>query len=285
MTDDLLTAPVTGTPLPVDRFRVHRTARTVDVDRVLDVLDGRLAAYLVSEYVSAADCSVLTANFANSTDRIPRYGEGADGVEAYVLGASHIEKTTDQYLDQAAATAPAMRALYTGVHDPVSRLRELLLASGALTGRPAEHDGRRAGDSKAVCWNNIGEYLLLPHDDLAQLSDPLQAGFEIQTVRRVLAINVYPHVPGAGGALRIWNVAPDHATRARLGLTHSGYPYPPELLTAHPALDIPVHTGDLCLINGNLIHAVLGGDDRDRGRLLLTCFSGVSDQGEFLWWT
>lgn len=285
MTTEVTAPRVTGESLPVDQFLLHESEGVLDVDRVLDVLHGRLAAYRVREFVSPAECAAITRNFWDSPHRTPRYGEGADGVEAYILGASHIEKSTSTHLDEVDATRDAASALYAGTADPMARLRGAL-AERIGAARPAAHDGRNSGDSKAVCWNNdSGEFLLLPHDDLAQLSDPLQEGFEIQLIRRVMAVNVYPHVPGDSGQLKVWNVDPDDRTREQLGVTHSGYPYPPELLTDHPAVTIPVATGDLCVTNGNLVHAVLGGGtSAERGRLLLTCFSGLAGN-EFLWWT
>ncbi|WP_206603725.1 hypothetical protein [Streptomyces sp. CB03238] len=277
MIAETVTPRITGEALPADRFTVCETPGRLDTGKVLDVLHGRLAAYRVPDFVPARHCEAITGNFRRSPGRTPRYGEGADGVEAYLVGASHIDKDTDAYLSDVQSTADAVRALYQDADDPIETLLAALVAEGAVARtRLAAHGGRSAAGSKAVCWNNTGEYLLLPHEDLAQLSDPLQTGFEVQDVRRVMAVNVYPHVPGDTGQLRMWNVAPDDATRAELGLTHSGYPYPPELLADHPSLEIPVETGDLCVINGNLVHAVLGGGaDTPRGRLLLTCFTGL----------
>ncbi|OLF09652.1 hypothetical protein BLA60_17800 [Actinophytocola xinjiangensis] len=285
MTIDAATPRITGETLPADQFRVHRSEHTVDVERVLDVLHGRLAACLVRGFIPTAECATITRNFWASAHRVPRYGEGAEGVEAYVLGASHIETSTSDYLDAVDASRDGVRALYANTGNPITRLHTSL-AQRMSVARPAAHAGRQAGDSKAVCWNNnSGEFLLLPHDDLAQLSDPLQKDFEVQRVRRVMAVNAYPDVPGDSGQLKLWNIAPDERTRAALGLTHSGYPYPPDLLDGHPALTVPVATGDLCVINGNLVHAVLGdGSSSGRSRLLLTCFTGMAGS-EFVWWT
>jgi hypothetical protein len=277
---------IIGPALPPGRFRVHETVRHVEVPAVLAVLRGQLAAYRVSDFVPEPDCRRIATNFWASDRREPRYGEGDDGVEGYLVGASHIEKTTDRYLREAAERADAVRMLVAGAGDPIAAFRDTLVGQDGIRRlRPAAHDGRPAGDAKAVCWNNVGDYLLLPHDDVAQLGDPLQAGFEIQRVRRVMAVNVYPENVAGTGQIKLWNVEPDDRSRERLGLRYSGFPYPPELLAPYASVTIAIRTGDLCLVNGNLAHAVLRGAPGANRRLLLTSFMARTDESELIWWT
>ena len=275
---------ISGASLAADAFRVHETTGTVDVSTVFEVLNGNLAAYLVRGFVPLDVCHRVETNFWESTERVPRYGEGEDGVEAYLIGASHYGKPTLTYLNEVLACKAAVESLYTGTSNPVAAFRNTLAAS--IRVRAASLDGLPAGDCKAVYWNNVGAFLLEPHDDLAQVKDPIQADFEIQQVNRVMAVNIYAAVPERSGQLQVWNVEPDDETRADLGLTNVGFPYPAELLTEYPSLTIAVETGDLCIANGNLVHAVLRGNAATpRNRLLLTCFMGRNVNNELIWWT
>jgi hypothetical protein len=275
---------ITGASLAGDAFRVHETTGNVDVSTVFEVLNGNLAAYLVRGFIPPDVCRRVEANFWASPGRVPRYGEGEDGVEAYLIGASHYGKPTLTYLNEVLACKAAVEGLYTGTINPVAAFRNALASS--LTVRAAGLDNLPAGDCKAVYWNNVGTFLLEPHDDLAQVKDPIQADFEIQQVDRVMAVNLYASVPERSGQLQFWNIEPDNETRAELGLTNVGFPYPAELLVEYPSLTIAVETGDLCIANGNLVHAVLRGNAATpRSRLLLTCFMGRNLNNELIWWT
>src|SRR5262249_53482008 len=118
-----LTPVVAGRRLPAEQFRVHETSESVDREAVLSVLHGDLAAHRVRNYLSTHDCQRIQDNFAASPRIRPRYGEGEDGVEALILGASHIDKTTDDYLSDAAESADAVADLYRGIVDPFARFR------------------------------------------------------------------------------------------------------------------------------------------------------------------
>ena len=275
---------ITGTSLGAEAFRVHETTSSVDVRTVFEVLDGNLAAYLVRGFVPLDICRRVETNFWASTERVARYGEGEDGVEAYLIGASHYGKPTLTYLNEVLACKAAVESLYTGTINPLATFRAILASS--IRVRAACLNGLPAGDCKAVYWNNVGPFLLEPHDDLAQVKDPIQADFEIQQVDRVMAVNIYAAVPERSGQLQVWNIEPDEQTLTDLGLTNVGFPYPAELLAEYPSLTIAVETGDLCIANGNLVHAVLRGNaETPRSRLLLTCFMGRNLNNELIWWT
>jgi hypothetical protein len=282
-----MTLRITGTSLPEAAFRLHQTNEVLDIDAVFDVLRGNLAAYRIIGFVPLEVCSRIVENFWDSTDRVPRFGDGEDGVEAYLIGASHYGKPTLTYLEEVRASANAVQSLYAGTINPVSVFRDALSESNeAVSLRPARLNGLAAGDSKAVYWNNSGTFLLEPHDDLAQVKDPIQKDFEIQQAARVMALNIYAEVPVNFGQVQIWNVAPDDQTRAELGLSYVGFPYPADPLAEYPSIVVPVETGDLLLFNGNFVHAVLRGKTASpQNRLLITCFMTLNFNNELIWWT
>src|SRR5678815_3912427 len=89
---------ITGISLAEEVFRIEETTGPVDVPTVLQVLSGNLAAYHVHGFVSPDACRRIVSNFWGSSARVPRYGKGAGGVEAYLIGASHYGKPTLTYL-------------------------------------------------------------------------------------------------------------------------------------------------------------------------------------------
>ena len=275
---------ITGTSLPEAAFRVAESEKTLDVDLVFEVLKGNLAGYRVRRFVPLDACRAIVANFWASPNRVARAGAGEDGVEAYLIGASHYGKPTLQYLEEAHACAEAVESLYTGTINPVMLFKNALASRTRI--RAARLDGLEAGASKAVYWNNFGTFLLEPHDDLAQVKDPIQGDFEIQQTTRVMALNIYAQVPENSGQVQIWNIEPDDETRTELDVRYVGFPYPAELLLEYPTMVVAVEPGDLCVFNGNLVHAVRRGDAvTPKSRLLLTCFMGVNLNEELIWWT
>src|SRR3954454_1803057 len=141
------TRRITGASLSAEAFLVHETSGPVDVSLIGDVLRGSLAAYQVHGFVPLDTCQRIVANFWQSPGRVPRYGEGEDGVEAYLIGASHYGKPTMTYLEEARACKDHVEGLYDGIINPVAAFRNIL--ANSMTVRAASLDGFPAGDSKA----------------------------------------------------------------------------------------------------------------------------------------
>ncbi|WP_172910513.1 hypothetical protein [Photorhabdus heterorhabditis] len=281
---------IRGTKLAKSEFIVYETLNNISMNAVSDLLDGHLAACRISHFLLPEQRKKIIENFWRSSALTPRYGDGIDGVEGYFIGASHIEKNTRQYIEEVENFRPAMSEIFQDTINPIDRFIEQIThfsGDNPRVTRPAMYHGVAAGNVKIVYWNNFGEFLLLPHDDLAQLSDPRQSDFEVQQINRVMAVNFYADVPQNGGQLKVWNIQPDNQSRSALGLTYSGFPYPAELLENHANMVINIEAGDLILLNGNLIHAVLNGNTLSvpERRLLVTCFMGVQQNGDLIWWT
>ncbi|WP_339367020.1 2OG-Fe(II)-dependent halogenase WelO5 family protein [Photorhabdus sp. RW14-46] len=281
---------IRGATLAESEFMIYETSNNISVHALSALLDGHLAACRVRNFLPSEQSRKIIENFWCSSARTPRYGEGIEGVEGYFIGASHIEKDTRQYIEEAENFRSAINEVFQDTINPIDRFIDQIVhfsSNNLRVMRPAMYHGVAAGNVKIVYWNNFGEFLLLPHDDLAQLSDPRQSDFEIQQINRVMAVNFYADVPQNGGQLKVWNIQPDDQSRSALGLTYSGFPYPSELLEDHASMVINIEAGDLVLLNGNLVHAVLNGNtiSAPERRLLVTCFMGLQQNGDLIWWT
>lgn len=253
MLDDV---QLTGEIKTGDEFRIKETDHFDPAD-FIDILDGNLLGVMVRNYVSPSDCARICANFE---DYEGRYARGADAPAIYA-GTYHYHKPLPQYFEEAAAANQTLPQLFAGAVDPVSRFRDGMtktLGDRGRAFRSARWENRDACQFVMRKWTDTGSFSLKPHDDEAQCKDPRQKGFEIQealTTGALCAINICLR-NDVGGQLRLWNMRPDDASRARLGLDTTGSPYPIRLLEDILKIDIDIRPGDLYAFDGRYVHAV-----------------------------
>jgi hypothetical protein len=254
-------------------------------EAVVAVLRGQVAGVVFRNLVPAGICAELARRFWSSSDRQQR-GEEAPG---YYLGAYHYHKTVGAYLDDCEATRRAVEEVLDLPGDPLDELHQGLskaLAQEGVEFRLARHAGRSANRAILRSWHGQNRFALAPHEDLGQCTEPRQAEFEIQRTvgHTITALNMCLE-NGEHGELVLWNLVPDEATRHRLGLHHTGSPYPLELLDEVESVRLPVSPGDVYLFNGAHIHAVEPESDPQARRLTLSAILGFVDERTVVSWT
>lgn len=278
-----------GNKYSSSEFYLHDVPRDNLGDHLLSVLNGKIPAMLVRDALAPRTCSSLVASFESSPCRRPR----GDGVSGFVLGAYHYGQTFEAYASDIAATAACVRDFLNAGGNPVEELLQLIrvtLRPNGVNLRPARWRNINAALARALSWTASGSYMLDPHDDVGQLTDSRQYGFEAQSVssNTVVAVNFYPRVPPGGGILRVWNIAPTQESRELLNIATTGYPIPPSYLNATEYIDIDVSSGSLVMMNGALVHAVTGYQEhtpyKDEGRLIINFFMGYSDPTTVVHW-
>ena len=279
---------VTGRSLLASDFRVSVTKGHFDASDLLAALEGRLAAAMAKDAMSEELCRRLVDRFWSSPGRLPR----PDGVSGHYLGAYHYGKSFNEYIADIGTSEPYIQALLEGdspIDSVLAQIRSAVTSQN-LALRRAIWRGRLAAPARALTWTTGDKYLLSPHDDVGQLCHPDQRDFEIQQVadHTVLAVNIYPRVSRLGGAVRVWNCLPDQICRERFGVPHTGYPYPESALRDVPYFDLEVETGSVAIVNGGLVHAVLGygvhGEQPERDRLLINMSVGRIDSKTVVHW-
>lgn len=256
-----------------------------DASAIADVLRGRVLGAVIRDAVPTATRTQIISRFLTSPARRQR---GADAPGEY-LGAYHYGKTTDDYLTQSEAARDEVRRVLDVPHEPLAVLHRALAAFLADEGvdlRPARHDGRQACRAVLRSWNGRQAFALEPHEDRGQCEDPVQAGFEIQGVaaHHPVGLNVCLD-NGPGGRLVVWNVRPDEAARRRLGVLHTGSPYPAGALAGFGRVELEVRPGDIYLFNAAHVHAVEPVHDPASRRITLSGALGFIDPRTVATWT
>lgn len=263
-------------------FREYDTFRP---EAVVDILRGRSVGVVFRGMVGRETCDELSARFWNSLGRRRRVGVAP----SYYLGAYHYGRTTAQYLDESGESAGPLARVLDVPDEPLAvfygGLAETLAPEG-VTVRRARHEGREACAGLLRSWHGDGEYALDPHEDSSQCTTPEQRDFEIQRVvdHHVTALNICLENTD-GGKLMIWNIRPDEATRRRLGLEHTGVPYPTGELEGVECREVEIRTGDVYVFCGAHVHAVEPNTDRRKRRTTLAGILGFIDEETVVSWT
>jgi hypothetical protein len=271
---------VTGAHIAPERFQVDERTQ-LDPRLVVDVLQGRRFGVIFRGVIPVATQRAMTARFWASPALRHRTGE-----PSHFVGAYHWNKDVATYLAESAEAAGAVMDVVDVADSPWhvfrARLAEELAAHGASL-RLAAMNGAQACPALIRAWNKEGAFALEPHEDAAQCRDPRQAGFEVQQVTdyEVCAANMcIEHEEG--GRLVVWNIQPDDRTRRRLGLEHTGFSYPAELLSEFDEIRVDIRPGDIYVFNGRHVHAV----DAARGnRTAISFLIGFTDDRTVVTWT
>jgi len=271
---------VTGRSLPPCEFNIP-IVHGKPTAHALRVAQGQALGQLVRGYLSPQECNRIVENFELNRGKRAR----ADGVAGVTIGADLYGKKLDAYLAETRAARPDVEALFRGTVDVTAMLRADIQATlgRGVTVRQASHQGEAYNTVRGVRWTGAGGYSLPFHDDAASLSFPGQRAGETALVEVPNAYNIYPSVAASGGELEIINVQPDDETRRRLGIEHTGFPYPVQALATFDRLVIRPEPGDLLILAGAFCHGV-----RSVGpglRLLLNHFGGFIAPDTFVTWS
>lgn len=273
---------ITGTSLPDHAFRAH-TVKSLCGETFQDIAHGKCIGVIIQDFLTGQECRKITENFMNS----PEVKDRGDGVAGKSIGADLYKAMPSEYLEKTQQQRRAVSELFQDTVNVPLKLRETIqriMPQGSVV-RPACAFGIEFNHVRAVRWTDNGTHALKFHDDQAQLMDPGQAALETSRVQWPVAFNVYPSVSETGGGLEVYNIAPDDASRAALGVSCTGYPYPLELLEGRFAkLTIMPKAGDLVILSGRFVHGVQGIGGQ-LPRILLNHFGGHIDPTTFVTWS
>ncbi|MCP9270284.1 hypothetical protein M5U04_19955 [Xenorhabdus sp. XENO-1] len=265
----------------------------VDVDIVKDIIltgshKGNVL-YVIRNYADKDICSII----ANSFNREMNKNGGNRPDDGFVLtdqiGATQFSRNGEQYTKEVNSLNQNVANLLAGVsHSEIERLffnkilENIFLQDGIHFG-PARFKSSYSCFATFRRWLDNGVMSLMPHEDKAQLKFADMDNFEIGSAETVTAYNVCLEAAKGGGELKIWNLSPDDKCRERLGVTDTGYPYPPEMLTNIEHLSVKMNVGDIYFMNACHLHGVSSVNQGHR--LTAGRFIGKLSTQKVIYWT
>ena len=269
---------MTNTNTPTRPFNLVEIKSDKAVDTFIDLLEGKVTGMHVKSILPQDYCRDLEARFHSSPLKKPR----ADGVPGFEAGVTQYKKDPKLLSKMAYNQHGKIRDMMGEAENPLTSFFRELAIHASLKGylvRPASYGAEAMPIVRAIQWikETPDEKMLLKlHDDLAQAISPLNKGFEIQQVERLIAYNFYPRAVKNSGQLSIYDWQPTKEEREQLGCADTGFPYKMEDLPPNVrSHEFNQETGDLIAIDGSYVHGVTVGRDECDKRLCINGFAAV----------
>ena len=261
-----------------------REIKWIDLQLYQDVLAGELDIGIFRGAINDEMCKITARNFWNHLKLKKRQ----DNVPSFEVGAHHFGQSLDNYFNEVQKEHDNLINLFKGTDNFLAKyqnfIRSYLHDSCGIYFRLASHQSRQASPFVMRSLSNQEPFQLLPHEDVAQLKEPLQKGFEIQKAYDSTLVSTNVCIEnGIGGELVVWEYRPTLEDRMHMHVEYSGYPYLEKNLDEFNSYKIPVYEGDIYFLNGSLVHAVksniLG------ARSIISFFSSAISKQEILYWS
>jgi hypothetical protein len=256
----------------------------IDSNSLSMMLDGRVPLLVFKEVLPESFCASIANRFLEYG-----YEERADGVPGLHVGSFHYGKSMGDYIEKSRGAEQIFKTQFGASYAQLLEIHDIFEKELSLVGvkyRVAKYENSSAGQIVLRSWSGDGEYAVLPHEDMAQLMDPLQSGFEIQKVaytgNRAISVNMCFASDSKSGQVQVWDLKPKQFHRRKFNVESTGYPYPASLIENVECVEYAPKVGDIYCINGEYLHAV----KRSSGFRLAGafCFGRVSPS-EVLYWT
>jgi len=213
----------------------------------------------------------------------------AMGVPAISIGAYHYQKSLTNYFNEIKTSKKHTENLFIGADNFLNQLINALstyFSEKNINFRLAKYKELKASPFVMRSCHAASDFVILPHEDVAQCRTEKQKGFEIEKIPNyeMVALNICVE-NNNDGELHIWNIQPDDEARRMLNISETGYPYPSYLLTEINKIICPIQVGDLYCFNGRNIHAVKSKIKSEKYRTTITFFMGYIDEQTIIYWT